>query len=52
MKIPFINKYNELVIPFEAARKYHYWSGGMCILETLKEIGASREIINKYKGGC
>ena len=48
---PFINEYNELVIPFYSLKKYHYWNGGIDIGEILKELNASEKVYNKYKGG-
>lgn len=48
--IPYVNNYNELVIPIDADPKYHYWKEGkQSIQETLKEIGASDEIKLKYR---
>lgn len=44
----YINRYNELVICFKADNRYHYWNGGMSILDILRELCASEEIIGKY----
>lgn len=35
---PFIDSDGGLVIPFESDSKYHWWSGGQSVEETLKEI--------------
>jgi hypothetical protein len=45
---PHINRYKELVIPFSSDHRCHYWKGDKSILEVLKELGASDEIIGKY----
>lgn len=46
---PYINKSGTLVIPFNSDPKYHWWNGGQSIRDTLRELGASDEIIRKYK---
>jgi hypothetical protein len=46
---PYFNNAKELIIPFNAPAKYRYWShGGQPLKQTLKEIGASPEIIERY----
>lgn len=45
---PSINEYDELVIPFDSASKYHYWNGGQDIEETLQELETSGEITRHY----
>lgn len=46
--MPYINEYGTLIIPFASLRRYHYWRGGQSILETLRELGASDEVISHY----
>lgn len=46
---PYINTQDELVVPFNAPLKYRWWQGGQGCVNTLKELGASQEIIDKYK---
>ena len=46
---PYINTQDELIIPFNAPLKYRWWTqGGQSCVDTLKELGAFQEIINKY----
>ena len=45
---PYINEYGELIIPFGADARYHYWGGGMNILDILLELNASEEVVCKY----
>ena len=46
--IPYINDYGELVIPFTADRKCHYWDGGMSIKDILWELNSSDEVMGNY----
>mgnify|MGYP001582793705 CR=1 FL=1 len=46
---PFVTDFGVLVIPYNSNQKYHYWNGGQSICDTLKELGASDEIIKRYK---
>ncbi|MEE9443220.1 MAG: hypothetical protein V3V99_11210 [candidate division Zixibacteria bacterium] len=41
---PFIDQYDDLVIPFSSDRRFHWWNGGRSIEETIKEIEG------KFKG--
>ncbi len=45
---PHINKDGNLVVPTTAPLKYRWWVGGQSVLDTLKELGASEEIIKSY----
>ncbi len=45
---PYLKDGNELVIPFTAPKKYRWWAGGQKVKDTLKELGANSEIIEKY----
>lgn len=47
---PHIDRHGTLIIPFSSDPKYHWWNKGQSILETLKELGASEEIIERYCG--
>lgn len=49
--MPYINAAGTLVIPFSSARKYHWWSGGQSVLDTLLELGADDGVIRRYVGG-
>ena len=48
---PYMNEYNELVIPFAADKKYHYWNGGMSIKDILRELNAADEVMDQYLVG-
>ncbi len=41
----------ELRIPHNAPLKYRWWDGGQSIKETLDELGATQDVIDKYCGG-
>ncbi len=46
---PYINQKDELIIPYDAPPKYRYWQdGGQSIKDTLLEMNASDEIIQRY----
>ena len=48
---PYINEQGVLVIPFESDPRFHWWAGGQTILETLHELKAPDEVIDKYGPG-
>lgn len=45
---PYVTDYGILVIPWNSARKYHYWNEGQSVCDTLKELGRG-DLIEKYK---
>ncbi len=46
---PFLEKDGTLRITFNAHPKYQYWKeGSQPLLETLKELGASKDVIKKH----
>jgi hypothetical protein len=46
---PYINGRGELIIPFNADSRYHYWKpGGQSIAETLMELNAPPEVWRRY----
>jgi hypothetical protein len=45
---PYIDSSGNLMIPTLGPEKYHWWSGGQGVLETLIELGADEETIKKY----
>jgi hypothetical protein len=47
---PFIDASGNLVIPFSAPSKYHWWNGGQAVLETLAELRANDETMTRYMG--
>ena len=46
--LPYLKNNSDLIIPFDAPQKYHWWNGGQSIEMTLRELGASEEAIHKY----
>lgn len=38
-----------LHIPFDSPSRFHWWNRGQSVLDTLKELKASEEIIKKYR---
>ncbi len=46
---PYVTSFGVLVIPYNSDKKYHYWNGGQSVCNTLKELGASDEILKRYK---
>jgi hypothetical protein len=48
---PHINERGELIIPFSADPKYHYWKPcGQSIGKTLAELNAPPEVWRRYVG--
>jgi hypothetical protein len=45
---PHISARGELIIPCNSDRRYHWWDGGQSIRETLRELGASPDVIARY----
>jgi hypothetical protein len=45
---PYIKERAELLIPFNAAPRYHWWAGGQSILDTLRELGAPPDVVARY----
>ena len=45
---PYVSRGGDLVIPFNAARMYHWWNGGQSILDTLQELGAAADVVRRY----
>ena len=41
---PYIDNPGNLVIPFNADQKYHYWNGGQPLSETLIELNTTKDI--------
>lgn len=46
--LPYLDN-DGLRIPFDSPKKYHWWNRGQGVLDTLKELKASEEIIKRYK---
>ena len=45
---PHINARGELIIPFTADPRYHWWAGGQSIHETLRELSAPPDVLARY----
>lgn len=37
-KLPYFDSTSDIVIPFNSDPKYHYWSGGQSLYQTIKEL--------------
>lgn len=47
--LPYITDYGTLIIPHNAPSRFHWWNRGQSIKDTLQELGASDEILKRYK---
>lgn len=47
--LPCITDYGSLVIPHNSPSRFHWWDRGQSVLDTLKELKASEEIIKRYR---
>ena len=47
--LPHIDHSGTLIIPSNSPHKYHWWDRGLSIKDTLRELGASDEILKRYK---
>ena len=45
---PYLTEHGELRIPIDCERKYRWWQGGQSVRETLIELGAPEQVIEKY----
>lgn len=45
---PYITSEGNLIIPFDADEKYHYWRGGQSLASTLLELDAPFEVWRRY----
>jgi hypothetical protein len=39
---PHFHQCGDLVIPFNSPRRYHWWTGGQSVEDTIKEMKAAR----------
>lgn len=46
--MPYLKENGELIIPNNAPAKYKWWDGGQSVKETLEELEASQEVIERY----
>ena len=47
--LPHIDHSGTLIIPSDSPQKYYWWNRGQSIKDTLRELGASDEILKRYK---
>ena len=47
--LPYITDYETLIIPHNSPSRFHWWNRGQSVVDTLKELRASDEIIKRYK---
>lgn len=47
--LPYISDYGSLIIPHNSPERYHWWNGGQSLKNTLFELGASSEVLAKYR---
>ena len=45
---PHINTRGELIIPFTADPRYHWWAGWQSIREALRELNAPPAVVARY----
>lgn len=45
---PYIDDKGGLHIPMRGDPKYHWWNKGQCLEDTLRELGASAEVWERY----
>ena len=45
---PYIDNSGNIIVPFNAESKYHYWNGGQKLSDTLLEIKASEDSWKKH----
>lgn len=47
--MPYITEFGCLIIPYNSPKRYHWWNGGQSVLNTLLELGASSDVLAKYR---
>jgi len=45
---PYIDPNGNVIIPFAADSKYHYWNGGQPLTETLLELNVTESVWGKH----
>jgi hypothetical protein len=45
---PYIDDSGNIVVPFNANPKYHFWNGGQSLADTLLEINVTENIWSKH----
>jgi hypothetical protein len=47
-QIPYLTENGELIISSDAPSKYKWWDSGQSVKETLEELEASEEVMDRY----
>ncbi len=47
-QVPYLTENGELVISSKAPSKYKWWDGGQSVKETLEELEASEEVMERH----
>ncbi|MFT5729258.1 MAG: hypothetical protein ACI8PB_005452 [Desulforhopalus sp.] len=47
-QMPYLKENGELIITSNAPAKYKWWAGGQSVKETLEELEASEEVMDRY----
>jgi hypothetical protein len=47
-KMPYIDQAGNLIIPLDCPARYRWWQGGQSPRETLRELGATGEMLARY----
>lgn len=45
---PYIDNLGNVIVPFNADPKYHFWNGGQSLAATLAEINVTENIWKKH----
>jgi hypothetical protein len=45
---PLIGHTGDIIIPFNADSKYHFWNGGQHLSDTLMELNAPEDIWDRH----
>ncbi len=45
---PYLTETGELIIQSDAPVEYKWWDGGQSVKETLEELNAPEEVVNRY----
>lgn len=48
LRWPYFNNCGDLVIPHDCPPRFRYWQDGQSLMDTLVELGAGEEILNRY----
>jgi len=46
--LPYIHHSGDIIIPFSADQKYHFWNGGQPLCDTLTELNVTEDVWNRH----